>query len=75
MKTKIRSQKDIIRDYLETKGSITFWHSIINFKIQRLSDIIWKLKREGMIIISERHSQPNGSTYVKYVYKGYDQER
>lgn len=48
------TQKDAIRNHLEEFGSITSWDAIECYGVTRLSDVIYRLRRQdGLSISSE----------------------
>ena len=68
------TQKDRVKQHLISVGKITSWEAIKHFGATRLSDIIYRLRDEGMIIESKRVSSINrfGDSvhFVDYIYKG-----
>lgn len=60
-----------VRLHLIEKGSITSWEAIMEYGATRLSDIIYRLRNEGMNIINERIKFTDRfgskSSYVKYI--------
>lgn len=49
----MRTQKGDVLDYMLHNGSITSWQAITMFGATRLSDIIFRLKKEGYNITSQ----------------------
>jgi len=68
----INSQKSIVLNHLKSKGHITSWYAIENYKITRLAAIINDLRKEGYSIITHKLKKINttgkSSKYAKYVY-------
>ena len=71
MKTKGKIR---ILEYLKENGSITTWEAIQLFGDTRLSDKIYRLKKEGHLIeynwesTQNRYGEP--VKFKKYIYKG-----
>lgn len=71
MKTKGKIR---ILEYLQKNGSITTWEAIQLFGDTRLSDKIYRLKKEGYLIeynwesTKNRYGEP--VKFKKYIYKG-----
>lgn len=68
------TQKDAIKNHLEEHGSITSLEAINLFGITRLSDVIYRLKRQDdMVITTTNKTVKNrfggNSTYCVYHYK------
>ncbi len=62
-----KTQIEIVREYLMKGKILTSRKAIVYFNIIRLSDIIFRLRKEGLNIITDR--QPNYSgpgTYAEY---------
>ena len=67
------SKKRKVLDHLQQCGNITSREAITMFWATRLSDIIFKLRNEGHILITTRYPNKNGGgTYAVYTYKGLD---
>jgi len=61
------SQKQKVRDYLESGRPLTSWEAIEKWRITRLAAIIDLLKKEGMNIVSEMKKNFNtGKKYAEY---------
>lgn len=60
------TQKRIIRIHLENGQTISALQAIINWRIMRLSHIIYEFRREGMPISSTRIQTKSGKFYVIY---------
>lgn len=59
-----KSQKSEVLNYLKTVGHIDSTTAINLFGAQRLSDIIFKLRKEGYVISSENHTGKNRYGHV-----------
>ena len=46
------TQKEQIQKYLEDFGEITSWEAFELFGITRLSDVIYRMKKDGFVIAS-----------------------
>ena len=70
MSSKKKAQHDKIYEYLLTHDDITSWEAIIKFRITRLAAVIYKLRKKGIPICSERiyHKNEDGTIdkYSKY---------
>lgn len=66
MRTHNKSQ--LVRDHLLSKGSITSWEAIENYRATRLSAIIFNLKHRYNIKTIMMDGE--NCRYAKYVYKG-----
>ena len=68
-----KTQIELVLEHLEKHGSITSIEAIRRYGATRLSDIIFRLRRRGYKIISERlkvkNRQGNPSNPVKYILK------
>jgi hypothetical protein len=62
-----------VKSHLMTKGSITSWEAIENYRATRLSAIIFKLRDKGMNIVTEDleavDRNGNAVKFAKYVLK------
>jgi hypothetical protein len=61
------TQKEFVRLHLLNRGYITRNYCLQNY-ISRLSDIVFKLRKTGMEIDSERMYQANGKAY-DFIYR------
>lgn len=67
------SNKDKVLIYMQKNKSITSWDAIQIFKATRLSDLIFRLRRDGYNIISQHEKNENtGKNYVRYILKNPD---
>ena len=70
MDNKYASQKEVVLDILNKKGSITSLEACITFRITRLSAVIFNLRKDGYDIISvQKHTTNrygNRCQYVEY---------
>jgi len=67
------TKKGQVLDHLQQFGSITSREAITLFWATRLSDIIFKLRNEGHILITTRYPNKNGGgTYAVYNYEGWN---
>lgn len=68
------TQTDAILEHLEKHGHITSLEAINLYGATRLSDIIYRLRRRGYMIISERFVATtrfgNKTIPAKYILKG-----
>jgi len=71
-KDQVKTQKDAIKWHLKNYGHITSWEAIKEYGATRLSDIIFKLKKDGYNIHStdEKIKTRFGrtTTIAKYLY-------
>lgn len=58
-----KSKEQKLIEFFERKRRITSWEAIIKFKLTRLSDIIFRLRRKGYIIETERQGKENFAIY------------
>ena len=60
-----------VKDHLFTNGKINTWEAIQNYGTTRLSDIIFRLRKEGFNIQSERVTTKDRNnqtcSYVDYI--------
>ena len=56
-----------VEEYMREHGSITSWEAITLFQATRLSDIIFKMRKRGMIIENKWERSNNDIPYVRYV--------
>ena len=60
-----------VEEYLRQHGSISSWEAITLFKATRLADIIFKMRKRGIVIESKRErsisSDGTEIPYVRYV--------
>lgn len=62
---KKKTQKQMILEHLK-KSPISTWTSIYSYGCTRLSDVIYKLKKDGHCITSELQHRPNGKSFALY---------
>lgn len=55
-----------VKEHLEKHGSITSWEAIDGYRITRLSACIFRLRRKGMCILTERRQKDDGTWYGVY---------
>lgn len=60
-----RTQEEMILNHLKLYGSITSWDAITQYRITRISSIIFNLRGQGYDIITE-HKINNGKNYGVY---------
>lgn len=59
-----------VLEHLKKHGSITSWEAITKYRATRLSDIIFRLRKEGHIIETLPEKNTDGAgTHAKYIYK------
>lgn len=72
------TQREVILAHFIRFGSITSWEAFSEYHITRLSSIIYYLRKQGHIIVSQNKTtvSPFGwtSTYSEYLYKGLPDE-
>lgn len=49
---KAKNKTELVLEHLQSKGSITSWEAIQEYKATRLSAIIFNLKKSGFVIKS-----------------------
>jgi len=59
-------QKDYVRRVLQSGEPITPAKALADARIFRLAAIIYKLKKEGMNIVTFRRRSPAGHQYAEY---------
>ena len=59
----MESKRKQIEQYLLKHKKITNWQSIILFRYTRLSDVIWRMRKEGYNIISVKNEKQSYVTY------------
>ena len=57
------SKRKRIENYLLKHKKITNWQAIVLFRYTRLSDIIWRLRKEGYNIVSIKDEKQGFVTY------------
>ena len=57
-----------VKRHLLNKGSITSWEAIGEYRVTRLSSIIFDLRKQGFDIVSIP-IEFDGGRYTKYVYQ------
>jgi hypothetical protein len=63
------SKTQRVLQHLKLQGSISSWEAIELFQATRLSDIIYKLKKNGYVFRTEEH-RDGSIQWVRYVYEG-----
>lgn len=63
------SQKELVLDYLKTAGpsGITPLKAQGMFRIWRLSDVVFRLKKAGHNIVTKLERDPTGKSFARYV--------
>lgn len=61
------SQKDKVLKYLKEGNSITPAKAQAMFGVWRLADVIYKLKKDGHVILTQLRQDPEGKSYARYV--------
>ena len=64
------TQKAKVLAHLKRGQSITPIEALNLYGVFRLSDVVWKLKNEGHLIITTSVKNQNGNDYAKYIYNG-----
>lgn len=54
-----KKQRELIYEHLVEHSTITSWEAIKEYGITRLSDVIFRLRKEGFEIVSENTSSVN----------------
>lgn len=62
-KTKIEQ----VRQHFIEYGKLTNWECIQKYRYTKLADAVYKLKKQGMNIITVMHYK-DGTSYAEYVY-------
>lgn len=70
MKGRVKTQKELVREYLEAGKALTPAKALAQFGSFRLAAVIHKLKQEGMDIISTRNTDAVGRQYAEYRLAG-----
>ena len=53
------SKAEMVRQHLRSKKTITSWEAIQEYKVTRLADVIWQLKKRGMEIDTKMMQNSN----------------
>lgn len=68
------NKTQLIKKHLIEKGNITSWEAISLYGETRLSDVIYRLKKRGMdiitVMIDDIDRYGNSTSYGRYIYKG-----
>lgn len=62
----MQTQREKVRAHLEKEGNITSWEAITKYKITRLAEYIYELRKEGFEIRTEYRTNKEGVTYAVY---------
>lgn len=62
----MQTQREKVQSHLERNGKITSWEAIIKYKITRLAEYIYELRKEGYDITTEYKTNEEGVTYAVY---------
>lgn len=69
-----QTKTDKVKQHLINKGHITSWEAIVNYRVTRLSAVIFDLKKNGWNIESVRVDtvDKNGewTHFTEYFYRG-----
>lgn len=60
------SQKKAVLKHLQTFGELSSWQATTDYKITRLSAIIYDLREEGYKITSKRYTSVTRNIYGNY---------
>jgi hypothetical protein len=60
------SQDEMIRRHLDMVGSITCMEAQTVYRVRSLTSVVARLRKNGMVIESERKADPTGQRYVRY---------
>ena len=60
------SQREQVLTHLKKGFPITSWEAIQQFRITRLSAVIYDLRQEGYTILSQNHTSKNGKKFASY---------
>jgi hypothetical protein len=62
-----KSKKDLVLIHLQMHNTITSWEAIQKFKATRLSDIIYRLKKEGHnISVVKKYNRETETNFAEY---------
>ena len=68
------TQKEMVFKHLKEFGNITSWEAIMEYGATRLSDIIYRLRKDGYDIQGETINTKNrygeNTHFTKYILKG-----
>lgn len=68
------TQTQVVLDHLQNRGSITSMEAIELYGATRLADIIFRLRKQGYIIVTVDHETTNRfgqpTRYAEYKYEG-----
>lgn len=68
------TQTQAVLEYLQNHGSLTSMEAIELFGATRLADIIFRLRKQGYIIVTVEHETTNrfgqSTRYAEYKYEG-----
>ena len=62
------SQDEMIRRHLDMVGTITCMEAQTVYRVRSLTSVVARLRKNGMVIDSERKTDPTGQRYVRYHY-------
>ncbi len=57
---------ELVKKHLIKRKKITSWEAITKYRATRLSDIIWKLRKQGFPIHSVWETNKDGARYTVY---------
>lgn len=63
---KKKTQKEMVLEHLQNRGSITPLEALNIYGCFRLADVIYKLKKDGWHIRTEMVETLGGKTFAKY---------
>lgn len=70
-----RTQKELVLSYLQKNGSITVLKARHLFRVERLAEVIRRLKADGHNIVNQLMTDETSRQYSNYVLKdGLQQE-
>ena len=63
------TQKEILRNHLETVGSISPVEALVVHRIGRLAARVCDLRDEGMNVLTNMSTDTTGHRYARYTYE------
>ena len=64
------SQYETVMNHLEQHGTITSWEAITNYGITRLADVVYKMRNDGVVVVTETAESDKGNKYAIYHLMG-----
>lgn len=60
------TQKEMVLNHLKKHGAITSWEAIMEYGITRLSDVIFRLRKDGYKIITKTIVKKKGERTITF---------